>query len=398
MKRTIRRILAAAAVIGILIYAGSQVAVNLTQQIETADALEVTVQQTVSAQGWFIREQVPVTGSGSGTAEYLVSDGEKVAKGEKLAVFFSDEGSRVAFDQEGALRQQLDALEYAYSMITSGVDSRKMDQLIMEEIRTLSAALAQGNAADTEGDYAALQQLVVSRGSTETDKEAFEGQIADLKSQIAALQKQYAGGSGSLRAPASGYFVSGSDGYESVLSPAGLDSLTPETLDSLAPGETGMAGSITTGFCWYCAIPLSAADAALLQQRERITVHFPQLETETLDMEVHALRTVGERAILILKSDRMKARYLTSRVQDVDIVVGEYTGLKVPAQALRQSEGQWGVFVLSGSVAQFKPVTWIYQTESYYLVPCAKSAKEGLYRYDRIITRGRDLADNKLVE
>ena len=387
MKRTIRRILAAAAVIGILIYAGSQVAVNLTQQIETADALEVTVQQTVSAQGWFIREQVPVTGSGSGTAEYLVSDGEKVAKGEKLAVFFSDEGSRVAFDQEGALRQQLDALEYAYSMITSGVDSRKMDQLIMEEIRTLSAALAQGNAADTEGDYAALQQLVVSRGSTETDKEAFEGQIADLKSQIAALQKQYAGGSGSLRAPASGYFVSGSDGYESVLSPAGLDSLTPETLDSLAPGETGMAVSITTGFCWYCAIPLSAADAALLQQRERITVHFPQLETETLDMEVHAL-----------KSDRMKARYLTSRVQDVDIVVGEYTGLKVPAQALRQSEGQWGVFVLSGSVAQFKPVTWIYQTESYYLVPCAKSAKEGLYRYDRIITRGRDLADNKLVE
>ena len=239
---------------------------------------------------------------------------------------------------------------------------------------------------------------MVSRGSTETDTEAFEGQIADLKSQIAALQKQYAGGSGSLRAPASGYFVSGSDGYESVLSPAGLDSLTPETLDSLAPGETGMAGSITTGFCWYCAIPLSAADAALLQQRERITVHFPQLETETLDMEVHALRTVGERAILILKSDRMKARYLTSRVQDVDIVVGEYTGLKVPAQALRQSEGQWGVFVLSGSVAQFKPVTWIYQTESYYLVPCAKSAKEGLYRYDRIITRGRDLEDNKLVE
>ena len=39
MKRTIRRILAAAAVIGILIYAGSQVAVNLTQQIETAEAL-----------------------------------------------------------------------------------------------------------------------------------------------------------------------------------------------------------------------------------------------------------------------------------------------------------------------------------------------------------------------
>ena len=69
----------------------------------------------------------------------------------------------------------------------------------------------------------------------------------------------------------------------------------------------------------------------------------------------------------------------------------------MPAQALRQQDGAWGVFVLDGNVASFKPVTWNYSTDSYFLVPCAKSSKEGLFRYDRVIVQGRNLADNKVI-
>jgi len=100
----------------------------------------------------------------------------------------------------------------------------------------------------------------------------------------------------------------------------------------------------------------------------------------------------------VLKSERMEPLWLTAREQDIDIVAGTYTGLKVPSQALRQQEGQWGVFILDGSVASFKPVTWQYGTESYLLVPCAPSAKEGLFRYDRVIVQGKNLADNKIVQ
>ena len=161
--------------------------------------------------------------------------------------------------------------------------------------------------------------------------------------------------------------------------------------------STGV-GSIVTGYRWYFAAVLEKEQAAALQQRETVQLYFPELSRRLLTMRLYRLQSGDDgRAILILESDEMLPDYLTCRQQDADLLVGTYTGLKVPAQALRQKDGQWGVYVLDGSVAEFKPIQWIYQTESYYLVPSAESAKKGLYRYDRMITQGKDLADEKVI-
>jgi len=380
-------------------YIAYQMTANLTQQIRTVDAMEVTVEEKISARGVFIREQMILTGGGGKTAEYLVEDGEKVSVGQRLAVFFQGEDARQAFDRASQLREQLTALEYAYSMITSGVDSRKMDSLIFDRIAAGSEKLAGGEAARVTGDYSALQQLVVSRGATEEDKAAFEEQIAQLKKEIRACQDQYDQSSSSLWAPDTGYFVSGLDGLESVLTVDGLDSLTPADLDGPQAEPQEGLGTISTGFSWYYALTLSKEQADKLQQRKTLDIYFPELSAEKLTVKIYRLETYPDgRAVLILKSERMDPMYLTAREQDIDIVVDTYTGLKVPSQALRQQEGEWGVFVLDGSIASFKPVTWTYSTESYFLVPCASSAKEGLYRYDRIITQGKNLADNKVIQ
>ena len=158
-------------------------------------------------------------------------------------------------------------------------------------------------------------------------------------------------------------------------------------------------GSIVTGYRWYFAAVLEKEQAAALQQRETVQLYFPELSRRRLTMRLYRLQSGDDgRAILILESDEMLPDYLTCRQQDADLLAGTYTGLKVPAQALRQKDGQWGVYVLDGSVAEFKPIQWIYQTESYYLVPSAESAKKGLYRYDRMITQGKDLADEKVIQ
>ena len=178
-----------------------------------------------------------------------------------------------------------------------------------------------------------------------------------------------------------------------------LDSqLKSEFLTALQPAQTDGVGSLTTGFRWYYAVVLTEEQADKLQQRKSLEVYFPELSAQKQVLEVERLETYPDgRAILVLKSERMEPLWLTAREQDIDIVAGIYTGLKVPAQALRQQEGAWGVFVLDGSVASFKPVTWNYSTESYFLVPCAASSKAGLFRYDRVIIQGKDLADSKIV-
>lgn len=386
------------ALVAVGIYIFYQVTANLTQQIRTVDTLEVTVEDKISARGIFLRDQVIVTGADASAAEYLVQDGAKVSRNQRLAVLFQQSDARQAYARGQELEQQLEAVEYAYSMITSGVDSVKMDQLIFDDVSTITESLAAGEAAKVSSDYSALQQLVISRGATEDDKAAFEDRITQLKQQIAACQQQYSGGSSSLRAPDSGYFSGGLDGYETVLTTDLLDTLTPQQLQEVKPSRQEGVGSITTGFRWYYAVVLSRQEASLLQQRKTVEVYFPELSTKLLELEVYRLETFGEQSILILSSTRMDPIFLTAREQDIDIVVGRYTGLKVPSQALRQQDGVWGVFVLDGSVAAFKPVTWNYSTDSYFLVPCAESAKAGLFRYDRVIVQGKNLADNKSVQ
>ena len=400
MKRSrLTPLLTAAFLLAVAVYISYQVAANLTQQIQTVDALEVTVEDKIPARGYFIREQITVPGGSGSSAEYLVEDGEKVARSQKLAVLFDGEAVRQAYDQASDLEDRLEALTYAYSMVTSGVDSIKMDQLIFDDILSVTGDLAAGEAFRVSGDYSALQQLVASRGATEEDKEAFEQQIAQLEKEIAAAKKQYASVSSSIKAPDAGYFVSGLDGYETVLTVDSLDGLTPDTLDALQPVQAGGVGSITTGFRWYYAAVLSREEADKLQQCSSLEVYFPELSARKLTMKVRRLQSYEDgRAILILESDRMEPLWLAAREQDIDIVAGSYTGLKVPSKALRQQDGQWGVFVLDSGVASFKPVTWTYSTDSYFLAPCAKSAKEGLYRYDRVIVQGKDLADNKVIQ
>ena len=384
--------------LAVAVYIVYQVAANLTQQIRTVDALEVTVEDKISARGFFIREQLTVPG-GSGTAEYLVEDGDKVSKNQRIAVLFDGAESHRAYDEAYQLEERLAAVNYAYSMITSGVDSLKMDQLIFDDILSINENLEKGEVWRVGGDYSALQQLVVSRGATEADKAAFEQQIKQLEGEIAAAKKQYASGSSNIRAADAGYFVSGLDGYETLLTVDRLDTLTPDDLTGLQPAAGEGAGSLTVGYQWYYAVVLTEEQADLIQQRKSLEVYFPELSPRKLELEVHRLETYPDgRAILILKSRRMESLWLTAREQDIDIVAGTYTGLKVPSQALRQQEGQWGVFVLDGSVAAFKPVTWQYSTESYFLVPCASSAREGLFRYDRVIVQGKDLVDDKIVQ
>lgn len=399
MKRSrVSTLCTIAFLLAVAVYIVYQVVANLTQQIRTVDALEVTVEDKISARGFFIREQIPVPG-GSGTAEYLVEDGDKVSKNQRIAVLFDGAEAHRAYDEAYQLEERLAAVKYAYSMITSGVDSLKMDQLIFKDILSINENLEKGEVWRVGGDYSALQQLVVSRGATEADKAAFEQQIKELEGEIANAKKQYASGSSNIRAADSGYFVSGLDGYETVLTVDRLDTLTPDDLTGLQPQSGDGVGSLTVDYQWYYAVVLTEEQADRLQQRKSLEVYFPELSTRMLELEVERLETYPDgRAILVLKSKRMESLWLTAREQDIDIVTGTYTGLKVPFKALRQQDGQWGVFVLDGSVASFKPVTWEYSTESYFLAPCASSSKEGLFRYDRVIVQGKDLADNKIVQ
>ena len=392
---------AALLVLVFLVYLGYQVSQNLSDRIVTIDAIEVTVEEKISAEGAFLRAQTPVYDGGSGGwTEYLVSDGEKVAVGETLAVSFGSEGAAAQYRACQDLRDRLAALRYAYENITGGADSRRMEELIWRQTASVNGTLLEGQSALADSGLARLEQLVVSRGASKDDKAQFEEQIAALEGELRTRESALSGSTRAVSAAASGYFLSGCDGYGTLLSAARAGEVTPEELlTRQEPADAQAVGCIVDAFEWYFAAVVPKEQADLLRDRDSVEVYFPELSSLSLKTTLREVRTCeGGQAIVLLHSGVMDQQYLSARRQPVDLVAGSYTGIKVPQEALRQVNGVWGVYVLDGSVSRFKPVTWIYQTESYYLVPCAASADDGLFRYDKIILRARGLADNKVLK
>ena len=70
----------------VVVYMGYQVMENLTEKIITADALEITAQDKVSTTGIFVRQETPLYSQQGGAVAFLAGEGEKVARGQAVAL------------------------------------------------------------------------------------------------------------------------------------------------------------------------------------------------------------------------------------------------------------------------------------------------------------------------
>ena len=399
IKAIAGRLAAALLVLLFLVYIGFQVFSNLSERIVTVDATVVTVEDKLSVEGVFVRAQQLVMGEGGKTAEYLVADGAKVARGQSLALFFESGSAMSSYQAIQALDSQIDALNYVMRSVAGGSDAKRLDDRIYSALTDLSAQLDTGNAKAAAERYPLLQQMALTRGSG-LDV-GFSARLEALQAEKKTLQSSMSGSASSLSAPASGYFFRYPDGFEAVLTPDIIPQLTPEKLRGLKPDsaafEPQVVGTLVESYAWYFVAICDKTAADAIKDRATVDIYFPQLGAESIRVNIDSAVTFEGETILVLKSGLMDSRYLATRNQPADLVVAQYTGIKVPREALRQVEGQWGVYCLDGAMAKFKPVKWVYQTDTYVLVEQAKDVGSGLFMYDKIIIRGREISDNMVL-
>ena len=84
------------------------------------------------------------------------------------------------------------------------------------------------------------------------------------------------------------------------------------------------------------------------------------------------------------------------RIHDIEIIVNDYIGMKVNNKAIREKNGEKGVYVQRGNLIQFRKINIITSTEEYSIVECVTDSSY-LQQYDTIITEGVDLYNGKVV-
>lgn len=397
---------------------------SLREIYPTVLAYTYTVSDSMEATGFLVRQESVLTGQG-GTVELLPDEGEKVSRGETVALFYqSDDG----LTQRQTLQQLLleqEQLEYALAQAGGSSDSAQLSTRVADAIADLRGAASSGDLTGLESQTLELKSLIYKHSYTfnqEGDSTAaLQASLDEVNTQIQTLTAQASQSTSRVTASQSGVFSGLVDGYESLIIPDMLDSITPSQLEQLArqtPTEnTSAIGKLITNSTWYFACTLPEEDAERLVEGRTITVRFSRDWSGEVDMEVERLSDPEDgKVLVVLSADKFLSDTTLLRRQTVELVFDTVSGIRLPKEALRveqqtvtdpdtEEEKQvsvTGVYALVGQRAEFKEVTVLAEEDDYILVKAASTEtptqeKKALRAGDKIIISSGELYDGKVI-
>ena len=378
--------------------------------VETEVALETTVNNAVTAEGFVVRDESYIRADAAGTLVPLVTDGHRVASGDAVAVVFGSEVSARNYSELQQVEADIAYFESLQNKIgASSADVDVLEEQIYSAAESYVLAMRSGNL-DEYGSYEdTVCEAITSRQlSTGTVIDPTE-KLAALRARLAQLQSA-AGGYTTVTADNPGYYISHVDGYENVIAYDDVLTATGDQLAAVLSADPvpeselqNCMGKLVDAFNWYLVCVLDAQTAAGVASGDRLTVDFPLTSAESVQATVMSVLPTGDgRTVLVLQSNLMNQQYAGLRKEQVQIVLDSYTGFRVNNRAIREVDGVQGVYVVSGNLVEFKKVEIAY-SDSEYSVCVTPTDDNGnpqsgyVELYDEIIVEGTDLYDGKIL-
>lgn len=411
-------------VLGLFLYLGIQFSRNFSNSVSTQRTQTFTDVEYSYFDGYIFRDETPLTQSESGVCDYLAEDGARIGTGKEYGVFYPYSGG--AKDKQAQLdgiSERIRRLNSKFSADGYVSELPGVEETLKNSYYSYVNSVLDGNfsSADASGDRL-LDALV--------DRNVITGREGAAKDLTDALLKQKAeiieslGSSGRTLVSEESFYLSYStDGFESLFSSQKLEEITPLQFESLVKKAPETYGDMVIGKQihspeWFFAMPISQKDALRFMDGEgnarvgeRYEVTFSDEGDTMIIMTLDSIRTDEQgNCLMILSCFDMAKAYGFSRAQSVKIKMSSVTGYRIPAESLTEREGESGVYILVGTVVEFRRVTVISEGNGYYVVDTyEKDAenKEGAdaaseYPYlnvnDLIITSGNDLYDGKLID
>ena len=415
------KLLMAAVLLTVLVYFGANMISYFVEPFSTTIAYSYTGENAVTVSGYVVREEIPITADGD-TVYFVRSEGERVSKGGKIALMYSDAQTLQDANRLRALEEQMEQLLYAQSLVGSIQSTGALDREVSAALTAFQTERALGSLAAASDAGAAVRAAVLRYSYAYTGTDELERTIAALKSEINALTASISGATTTVRAPKSGLFSSLVDGYESVLTPERLADMTAEDYRGIAPAQPEGVCKLIYGTKWYFVTLLRTADAKELAVGEDVTLRFQTgLERDlSLTVERIGAEDGGQRLVVLSSREDLSLTTLL-RHQSAQLIFARYDGIRVPRSAVRilwetvtDEEGDpvlnadgtekqrqvYGVYCMWGNTARFKKVNILWQEDEYMIVESA-NANDPLRRLragDQVITAAEDLYDGKVIE
>lgn len=424
--KTVTVLLSVAAVI-VLAYVARGLYFDYSGKVVTEYIFETKDKQVVSVDCFVVRDENRTSSNKNisilkktDNRVYVpaVSDSESVAKGQTIALSFKNEDEAQAYNKSVELRDRISHLEQLQ-------DQGNLSHINVVTLNSeIASAVGNYMKLIDSGNYSGLDEAVRNLSYKITTRQIATGTKLDFSSLISKYEKERkkllgsVGTKKSVTTQYAGYFVSSVDGFESVcdyksISEDGIDNIDiDKLLSSKAKKADGAFGKIIGQHTWYllCNIPL--VEASVIKTGYYVKVSFPEKGIYDLDMSVHSVSDrAGDSLGVVLKCTSMNEALSSLRKEKAQITVKTYEGLRINSDALvTNDEGDTGVYILRGNRVLFKPVEIIHHGENYVIatpvtyyyddsesVDLLKTSNAEIKAYDKVIIKGRNLSDGKVI-
>ncbi len=393
-----------------LVYIFMQMQNIFVYEIETEYTAINTVEEKDSLVGYIVRNEKIVYAPQTGVFNYIISEGDRLAKGQRIANIYSTSTDLKIQERINAINQKIGVLK------NSVVDKNYLTTDITKVDENIAGIFSDIQTAKNNSDYSLIIQnnddFLVSLNKRQLIVNSinnFDEQIITLESERERLTNSLLGMAGYISSPTSGFFTSEIDGYENVLTLKALQDLSVDNFFTLINSKSNeqsdlTAGKIITDFNWYCLCVTDKTFAADFEAGSTYTLVFPYSLDKRIkaDLDKKVVQTNRDEVILVFKTNSIPEGFNFLREQTVEVIKNTYTGLQIKKSALRIIDGVEGVYILSGNTVKFKRVERIFENEGYYFVKIKTSADQdfasSLSLYDAVIVEGKDLFEGKILE
>ena len=134
------------------------------------------------------------------------------------------------------LAMEIELLDYAMNQTDDVVSVARLDESILQSLASLRFASASGSYRQLDDDVMELKSQVLKRSYTYgegLDSSQLSALRQSLIEEYRALRTQSSSVTSRITAPVAGVFSSLADGYESLLTPQSILTMTPADLDAL---------------------------------------------------------------------------------------------------------------------------------------------------------------------
>ena len=400
--RIVSRLLLGSLLVVALLYFALQIRQYYADPFSFTVAYRYETEDLLTVSGYVVREE-EVLEDLTGLYSLSRREGEKVGVGQSIATVYATEEAQNRAEEMKKLELQLQQLYFAQEAASSSDAALKLDADIMQSLYALHGDVAAGDLDAMDASAEVVRSLILKRDYTYTAGADYSDVIATVEGQLAALKKAAGSDTSSVKAPRSGLYSAVTDGYETVLTPESIMTLSPSSYENISPsGTISGTGKLIYGDKWYFVSSMDTEKAALLEEGHSITLRFAKGLAEDTKVTVERISSEENgKAVVIFSCEKFLSDTTLLRLQTAELIFESFSGIRIPKTALRVGEnGETGIYCRSGLFARYKPVEVVYTGTDYCLVKGGDPAADALATLregDEVIVTAADLYDGKVV-